>query len=306
MESTQERSWLPMIEQFLMSLSARNLSPNTIRGYRSDLAGLVEFAGQDADASQIDRNRVRAFLVHLHEAGISRNSAYRKLQAIKTFYRWVDDEGLPHDARILTLTSPHGRDQIRDVPSEPAMMRLCDSTIVTAFPERDRVIPELLYGSGIRVSELAAVNLSDFKYKDALLIRGKGRKERMVPVTECAQSAIEAWLPIREMFLLKFDLKTPALLLSLGPHRSAERMDVRSLRRILKVMAREKGLPDYHPHQLRHACGTHLHDNDVDLLAISRLLGHSRLATTQIYTRVSVGRMMRTYRKAHPHARVEH
>jgi integrase/recombinase XerC len=238
----------------------------------------------------------------LHEAGISRNSAYRKLQAIKTFYRWVDDEGLPHDARILSLSSPHGRDCIPDVPSELAMMRLCDTTVVTAFPERDRVIPELLYGSGIRVSELAGVNLSDFKYKDALLIRGKGRKERIVPVTECAQSAIEAWLPIREIFLLKFDLRTPALLLSLGPHHSAERMDVRSLHRILKKMVKGKGLPDYHPHQLRHACGTHLHDNGVPLLAISRLLGHSRLATTQIYTRVSVGRMMKSYNAAHPHA----
>ena len=227
-----------------MSLSARNLSPNTIRAYRADLVELGDFVGPDANASQVDRIRIRAFLVHLCETGRGRNSIYRKLQAIKTFYRWVDDEGLPHDARILTLTSPHGRDQIPDVPSEQGMMRLCDSTIVTAFPERDRVIPELLYGSGIRVSELAAVNLSDFKYKDALLIRGKGRKERIVPVTECAQRAIEAWLPIREMFLIKFDLKTPALLLSLGPNHSAERLDVRSIHRLLKVMAKAKGLPE--------------------------------------------------------------
>jgi integrase/recombinase XerC len=264
---------------------------------------LGEFIGPDADVSQIDRIRIRAFLVHLHETGICAKSVYRKLQAIKTFYRWVDDEGLPHDARILTLSSPPGRDQIPDVPSEAAMMRLCDSEIVTPFPERDRVIPELLYGSGIRVSELVGINLSDFKYKDALLIRGKGRKERMVPVTECAQSAIEAWLPVRETFLLKFGLKTPALLLSLGPHHSAERLDVRSIRRILRAIAKAKSLPNYHPHQLRHACGTHLHDNEVDLLAISRLLGHSRLATTQVYTRVSTRRMLDIYRKAHPHAK---
>src|SRR6266536_2373157 len=212
MESTQERSLSPTIEQFLISLSARNLSPNTIRAYHADLAGLVEFLGPEAKASQTDRNRIRAFLVHLREAGLGRNSVYRKLQAIKTFYRWMDDGGLPHDARILNLTSPHGRDQIPDVPSEAAMMRLCDSAIVTPFPERDRVIPELLYGSGIRVSELVAVNLSDFKYKDALLVRGKGRKERMVPVTACAQSAIDAWLPVREQLLAKFNLKTDALL----------------------------------------------------------------------------------------------
>jgi integrase/recombinase XerC len=301
MENTQEPNWLPMIGQFLVTLSARNLSQNTIRAYRRDLIELGEFVGPDANASQIDRIRIRAFLVQLREAGICPKSVYRKLQAIKTFYRWMDDEESPYDARILTLSCPRGRDQIPDVPSEAAMMRLCDGAVVTAFPERDRVIPELLYGSGIRVSELVGINLSDFKYKDALLIRGKGRKERMVPVTECAQSAIEAWLRVRETFLLKFDVKTPALLFSLGPRHSAQRLDVRSIRRILTAMARAKSLPDYHPHQLRHACGTHLHDNDVHLLAISRLLGHSRLATTQIYTRVSTGRMMRVYRTAHPH-----
>ncbi len=231
------------------------------------------------------------------------------------------------------------------------MMRLCDGKSASACPERDRVIPELVYGSGLRASELVGVNLSDFKYKDALLIRGKGRKERIVPVTEPTQSAIQAWLPVREQLLMKFNLKTDALLFRIrqknvalklaiqkayaggaapkqrdlarqlgvsqasisvvhkqasqgmgGPSRAAKRLDVRSVRRILKAIAKEKGLAEYHPHQLRHACGTHLHDNDVPLLAISRLLGHSRLATTQIYTRVSVGRMMRAYRTAHPHA----
>src|SRR6266481_1240848 len=212
MDSTQERSLSPMIQQFLISLSARNLSPSTIRAYRADLAELGEFVGPDAKASQIDRKRIRAFLVHLHEAGISRHSVYRKLQAIKTFYRWIDDEGLPHDARILTLSSPRGRDQIPDVPSEADMMRLCDGESASACPERDRVIPELLYGSGLRASELVGVNLSDFKYKDALLIRGKGRKERIVPVTEPTQSAIQAWLPVREQLLMRFNLETDALL----------------------------------------------------------------------------------------------
>src|SRR6266481_2028446 len=228
MDSTQERSLSPMIQQFLISLSARNLSPSTIRAYRADLAELGEFVGPDAKASQIDRKRIRAFLVHLHEAGISRHSVYRKLQAIKTFYRWIDDERLPHDARILTLSSPRGRDQIPDVPSEADMMRLCDGKSATACPERDRVIPELLYGSGLRVSELVAVNLSDFKRVDVLLVRGKGRKERLVPVTECSQVAIAAWLPVREQLLMDFNLQTDALLFSVGPRHSFERLDVRS------------------------------------------------------------------------------
>src|ERR1700674_1639190 len=157
MQSTQEPSWLMMIERFLSSCTARNLSQHTIRAYRADLVKLGDFVG--LDTSHIDRNHIRSFLIHVREAGLRRNSVCRKLQAIKTFYRWMDEEGLPHDARILTLTSPRGGDQIPDVPSEAGMMRLCDSATVSAFPERDRVIPELLYGSGIRVSELATVNL---------------------------------------------------------------------------------------------------------------------------------------------------
>src|SRR6266852_4022806 len=181
MASIQERRLLPMIEQFVMCCRARNLSPNTLRAYRRDLIELGDFVGSDANAYQVDRISIRAFLVHLNDTGLCRNSVYRKLQAIKTFYRWVADEGLPHDARILTLISPRVRDQLPNVPSETEMMRLCDGSIVTAFPERDQVIVELLYGSGVRVSELIGINLSDFKCKDALLIRGKGRKERIVP-----------------------------------------------------------------------------------------------------------------------------
>jgi integrase/recombinase XerC len=153
------------------------------------------------------------------------------------------------------------------------------------------------------VSELVAVNLSDFKRVDVLLVRGKGRKERLVPVTECSEAAIAAWLPVREQLLMDFNLQTDALLFSVGPRHSFERLDVRSASRIVKRIALAKGLPAYHPHLLRHACGTHLHDNGVPILPISRLLGHARLETTEIYTRVSTGRMLDVYRKAHPHAR---
>jgi len=245
---------------------------------------------------------VRSFLVQLHKDGIGRSSVYRKLEAIKSFYRWADNEGMTFDGRILNLSTPRERDKLPNVPSEKAMQRLLDGKILTACPERDRVILELLYGSGLRASELAGVNLADFKYKDALLIRGKGKKERMVPLTEPTQTAIEAWLPVRERLLMDFALQTDALLFSAGPHRSLERLDVRSIHRIVRRAAMAKGLQDYHPHMLRHACGTHLHDHDVPLLAIARLLGHSKLATTQIYTRVSTGRMLDVYRKAHPHA----
>ena len=121
---------------------------------------------------------------------------------------------------------------------------------------------------------------------------------------EYAQAAIKEWLLIRSELLAKFKLETPALLFSVGSNRSAERLDVRSVGRIVKAVAEMKGLDPakWHPHLLRHACGTHMHDHNAPLQGIATFLGHARLSTAQIYTRVSVGRMMQTYNKAHPHA----
>jgi integrase/recombinase XerC len=176
---------------------------------------------------------------------------------------------------------------------------------VAASPERDRVILELLYGSGLRAAELVGINVDDFRDEDVLVVRGKGLKERFVIIGEYAQVAIKAWLPIRSGLLAKFKLETPALLFSVGPKHTAERLDVRSVGRVVKAIAEAKGLDPakWHPHLLRHACGTHMHDHDAPLQGVATFLGHARLSTAQIYTRVSVGRMMQTYRSSHPHAK---
>ena len=314
----------------------------------------MDTIGHDANVSEISVRAVRSFMAFLFKSGQAGASVHRKMAAIKSLVHWLDDEGIPHDARILNLRSPKLEKHLPDVPSEKAIERLCNGELKTACPARDRVIPELLYGSGLRVSELVALNLSDFKRVDTLLVRGKGRKERMVPVTESAQAAIAAWLPLREQILIKSNLRTDALFIRVGQedativaavrqacatpnpptetelakqlgvsqqwisvlyrrakqlrhtrprrYKVTDRLDVRSAHRIVKRIAKAKGLPEYHPHLLRHACGTHLHDNGVPILPISRLLGHSRLETTEIYTRVSTGRMLDVYRKAHPHA----
>jgi integrase/recombinase XerC len=162
----------------------------------------------------------------------------------------------------------------------------------------------MLYRSGLRVSELCGINIDDFRDEDILLVRGKGRKERNVLFGEYAQAAIREWLPVRMALLTKLKIKTSALLFSVGPRRSPERLDVRSIRRILLEVAEAKGLPKYNPHLLRHACASHLHDHNAPLQAIATLLGHAKLSTAQIYTRVSVGRMMQTYNRAHPHAKL--
>jgi site-specific recombinase XerD len=173
-----------------------------------------------------------------------------------------------------------------------------------ANAERDRLILELLYGCALRVSELVGINLDDFQGEDVLLVRGKGKKERQVIVGEYARAALKVWLQVRQNLLQKSRLNTPALLFSVGPRRSAERLDPRSVRRIVRAVAEACGLdPEkWHPHLLRHAAATHMCDHGASLQAVSTLLGHARLSTTQMYTRVSVGRMMRTYLHAHPHA----
>jgi len=296
----------PRVEEFLTYCGARNLSSNSIRAYRADLVEFVALSGgSDIMASQINHKLIRSFVARLHECDIKPATVQRKLAAVKSFCKWLEAEGLLEASLIESIHGPRRRDKLPDVPNEGEVKQLLDGQILTASPNRDRVILELLYGSGLRPAELVGINLNDFRDEDVLVIRGKGRKERFVIVGEYAQAAIKAWLPIRARLLEKFKLETSALLFGVGPNRSAERLDVRSVGRILKVVAEAKGLnpAKWHPHLLRHACGTHMHDHEAPLQAVATFLGHARLSTAQIYTRVSVGRMMQTYNKAHPHAR---
>jgi integrase/recombinase XerC len=168
---------------------------------------------------------------------------------------------------------------------------------------RDRVILELLYSCGLRASEVAGVNVDDLRHRDTLLVRGKGKKERLVPVGKKAQVAIAEWLPLRKKHLSEKEMDTSALLFSVGPRESVERLDVRTVHRVLRAIAISKQLPPFHPHQLRHACATHMHDHGAPIQAVAAMLGHARLSTSQIYTRVSPVRMMDVYRRAHPHAK---
>ena len=224
---------------------------------------------------------------------------------MKSFCKWLDAEGLLEASLIDSIPGPRRRHELPDVPNEVQVKQLLEGDIPTACPERDRVVLELLYGSGLRAAEVVGINVDDFRDEDALVVRGKGRKERFVVIGEYGQAAVQAWLPVRAKLLANFMPQTSALLFSVGPRRSVERLDVRSIGRIVKAVAEARGLdPEkWHPHLLRHACGTHMHDHNAPLQAVASLLGHARLSTAQIYTRVSVGRMMQTYKAAHPHAK---
>ena len=173
-----------------------------------------------------------------------------------------------------------------------------------ALPERDHMIFELLYGCGIRNSELVGIDLDDIRWaNEAILVRGKGRKERYVPLGDAASQALRVYLPLREKKLAEAGKSSPALLLNLRL-RGNGRLTTRSVGRIVKHIAVAHGLsPDVHPHTLRHAFGTHMLEEGADLRAIQEMLGHERLSTTQRYTQLTVGQVAEVYDRTHPRAK---
>lgn len=240
-------------------------------------------------------------MAELHDAEkLARTSIERKLYAIRSFSLWATEEGFLKTNPVESLRGPRHYQRLPNVPSETEMQQLLAGRIPGACPLRDRAILELLYGSGLRAAELVGINCGDFRDGRTLLVRGKGNKERLVPVGARSRLAIQHWK--RERAAMLCHRKTDALFFSVSPNRGIERLTTRSVGRIVKAAAVAKGLPPYHPHLLRHACATHMHDHDASLQAIAQMLGHARLATATVYTRVSLGRMMRTYRQAHPHA----
>jgi integrase/recombinase XerC len=289
------------IEQFLQSLEAQNSSRNTIRAYRRDVADFVSFLGPESESAPLSRRQIRNYLVHLNGQGLQRSSVARKLAAVKSLLHWLAAEGLIEQDVAASILAPRIPKKIPPWHSEEEIEQLLDGEIFSRFPERDRLIQELLYATGVRVAELSGINIDDFRDEDAILIRGKGKRERLVIFGECAQDALRAYLPVRQERLKKLKRETNALLFGLrGPR--VERLTERNLSRIVKTIARQKGLPARHPHAFRHAMATHMLDHGASIVVVSKLLGHAKLSTTEQYTHISRARMLQTYNAAHPHA----
>ncbi|MGA3213268.1 MAG: tyrosine-type recombinase/integrase [Terriglobales bacterium] len=287
---------------YLRSLSERHASTCTIRAYSHDLCRFAGFVGA-AGWEDIDHIRIRAFLAHLYDEGLSKTSVARSLAAVRSLYRWLAREGVVEQNPAALVATPRLPKRLPRVPTVEEMNAVIDAGMpeCAAFPERDRVIFELLYGCGLRNSELTGVNVDDIRWSEgALLARGKGRKERYVPFGESARTALHIYLPKRQSVMGNSKKSTPALLVSLR----GSRLTSRSVGRIVKQVAVARGLaPDVHPHTLRHAFGTHLLEEGADLRAIQEMLGHERLSTTQRYTQLSVQHMMRVYDDTHPRAK---
>ncbi|HSS95994.1 MAG TPA: tyrosine recombinase XerC [Terriglobales bacterium] len=296
--STVEKS----VGEFLHTLRERNASAHTIKAYTGDLKEFCDYVGSHSWPA-IDHLVIRGFLSHLYEKGLGKTSVARALAAVRSLYRWLAQEGVVEQNPATLVATPKLPKKLPRVPTIEEMNTVFDGKMpeVAAFPERDQLMFELLYGCGIRNAELVSINLDDISVSQgAILIRGKGKKQRYVPFGDSVKSALAVYLPKRQQTLTKKKAYLPALLVN----QRGGRLTTRSVGRIIKKIAVAKGLsPDVHPHTLRHAFGTHLLEEGADLRAIQEMLGHERLSTTQRYTQLSMKHVLHVYDQTHPRAK---
>lgn len=301
--STEARTTVgKAVADFLRHLGERNASLHTIKAYSRDLSLFAAYAGSRG-WKQIDHIAVRGFLSQLYGNGLSKTSVARGLAAVRSLYRWLAREGVVEQNPAKLVATPKLPKKLPRVPTIEEMNSVIDGEMpaVAAFPERDRLMLELLYGCGIRNSELTGIDVDDIRLSaEAILIRGKGKKERYVPFGDSVKVALATYLPERQKVLETSHKHSNALLIN----RRGGRLTTRSVGRIVKKVAVAKGLsPDVHPHTLRHAFGTHMLEEGADLRAIQELLGHERLATTQRYTQLSMKHVLQVYDQTHPRAK---
>jgi integrase/recombinase XerC len=289
----------------------RNASVHTVRAYESDLSqfldGAAALAGVERAAlepAHLDRQALRGFLAELHKRGLSRASAARKLAAARTFLRYLRREGLlDGDAGALVPTPK--RDVRMPVHlSEQEMTRFVTSPALDdPLGRRDRAILELFYASGLRLGELAGLDVDDLNLS-AQMVRtlGKGGKQRIVPFNTSTASAIRAYLKDRAL-LVRAPSRARSKADPLFVNYRGARLTARSIDRLVRRYAARSGVRlGVSPHALRHSFATHLLQRGADLRAIQELLGHARLSTTQRYTHINAAQLVEVYRKSHPKA----
>ena len=292
------------VQAFLECLrSQRNASKHTVWAYEKDLKKFCEHVGAGLDWRKVDHRMIRTFLAEVMANGLSKPSAARALASLRSFYKWLGREGHIEQNPAALVSTPKLPKKLPRVPTMEEINGLLDASLPenAAFPTRDRVIFELLYGCGLRNSELVGMQLDDIAWSgEVMRVRGKGKKERLVPLGDAAAAAIREYLPERQRILEAGRRSATTLLINLrgGP------LTTRSVGRIVKAIAVACGLsPDVHPHTLRHAFGTHMLEEGADLRAIQELLGHERLSTTQRYTQLTSAHITRVYDLTHPKAR---
>jgi integrase/recombinase XerC len=286
--------------QFLHRLEhERNVSPHTLRAYECDIQEFLTFLGTDKNVSHL---RLRAFLAGLRSRGLSKSSIARKLAALRSFFRFLCREGIIKSNPIVALRTPKREKRLPNVLSADEVTHLLETVNSDDSADvRDRAILEMLYSTGMRVSELAGLDVKgvDF-FAEVVTVMGKRRKERVCPLGSHALKALDAWLRQRGISKVKAPRCAEPLFVNLR----GTRLTTRSVARILAKRLTQAGLSSLTtPHTLRHSFATHLLDRGADLRSVQELLGHASLSSTQIYTHLSAERLKEVYERAHPRAK---
>ncbi|HKO55629.1 MAG TPA: tyrosine recombinase XerC [Thermoanaerobaculia bacterium] len=283
----------------------RNVSVNTIGAYRDDLESFVAFLcndyftqqREDLELRRIDHLAIRSYLAHLSRRKLSRASMARHLSALRSFFKYLMREGLVEQNPARAVATPKKEKTlpaVMQVPEVALLMEQPDTN--TPLGTRDRAFLELLYASGLRISELVGIDMDDIELRARLVkVHGKGSKERIVPFGSKAEEAIRAWLPHRGELVDEEQ--------ALFVNYRGERITTRSIRRLFDGYLRAASLrAGISPHTMRHSFATHLLNAGADLRGIQELLGHASLSTTQKYTHLNDWQLIAVYKKAHPRA----
>lgn len=283
-------------------------SPNTVKAYTRDLAAFAAFCGahygEGFEWGNVDRQGIRGFLGELQRQGQGKRSAARALSAVRSFYRYLQSH---HEITVPAIRAARAPKLEKRLPSHLDKHQT-DAVFEAAVTQaeggdvarvRDLAMLELFYSSGLRLSELAGADVADVDLLgDQMKVRGKGRKERIVPVGKQANAALRRWLDHRDLLASRPGAEKRALFLNLR----GQRLTGRSVQRAMHKLLEAAGGDGLKVHSLRHTFATHLLDAGADLRAVQELLGHASLSTTQIYTHTSVDRLKQVYRQAHPRA----
>jgi len=302
-----------LLEQFLEHLRyERNVSAHTLRNYRIDLEQFLDHlapAGSDGkrrlpDAQEVDHLTIREWLAALHTDQKKKSSIARKLAALRTFFQFLVREGVIELNPAKLVSTPRQEKKLpKHLTVEEAVRFIETPDVETDLGKRDRAMLELMYATGVRVAELTTLSLADIDFRNQLIrVTGKRRKQRIVPFGDPAREALQSYLKVREKFLLNAPVSKrdeEALFLNYQGTRITTRSVGRMVEKYIRLCA---GMHNISPHALRHSFATHLLDGGADLRDIQELLGHARLSTTQVYTHVSMEKLIEVYDKAHPKA----
>ncbi len=286
------------IEEYLAALRAeRGLSPNTLEAYRRDLAQYRTFL--DEQGVEPDAAAIESWMGALHDRSLAASTISRKLAAVRGLHRFLVAEDLAEGDPTILIDSPKRPGRLPKALLVDQVLLLIESPAAdTERGVRDRAVLEFLYATGCRVSELCALDVRDLDLEDRMaLVTGKGNKQRFVPLGGAAVQAVRSWLPIRD----QWNLRTDALFVS----SRGNRLSRQAVWRLVRDAALEAGLSqeDVTPHVLRHSAATHMVEGGADLRSVQEMLGHARISTTQVYTRVTPDHLREVYISAHPRSK---